>query len=204
MNAQEIESNGIRISGYTHFEYKTKHASHAVKKEVHQKDVFEFHEDLNVGKYDAAGKMEHQSTNRSHIILAIQKQIDEQVKELTLYYKSIFEKSEETQKAKESLKNYFDENPEALHDIENGKVPEYWNKENTAKRIFDIALKGFKENDDKEEFFNKTKSMIEQAYSEVEEMFGGLPDLVLETRDAVLKGLVDFKNGKDISEITFS
>ena len=55
-----------------------------------------------------------------------------------------------------------------------------------------------------DEFYEKTKSMIENAYSEVEEMVGSLPSLVTDTREAVLSGLEQFKDGKDISEITFS
>ena len=203
MNTQGIESSGVKINEYSHFEYKSTH----VKYEKHEKvakDDFEFNEDLNVGKYDSTGKVAPQTTSKFHLILAIQKQIDEQVQELTKYYSAIFEKSDEGQKAKKSLKNYFDENPEALKEIEKGEIPDYWNKENTAKRIFDIALHGYNEDVNMDEFYKKTKNMIEQAYSEVEEMMGELPTLVTDTKDVVLKGLSDFNDGKDVSEITFS
>jgi len=141
MNAQGIEPNGIKISEYNHYEYKSTHQK-SVKHDKIEKDGFEHHKDLDVGQYDAAGKVDPQTTSKFHLILAIQQQIDEQVKELTIHYAKIFEQSDEGKKAKESLKEYFDENPDALEKIEQGEIPEYWNKENTAKRIFDIALTG--------------------------------------------------------------
>ena len=205
MNTQGIESNGIKIREYTHYEHKMMQ-SKIVNHEKVEKDGFEHQKELDIGKYDASGKVDTQTASKFHLILAIQKQVDEQVQELTKYYLSIFEKSDEGKKAKESLATYFNENPEALEEIENGDVPEYWNQENTAKRIFDIVFSGFNKGKetDMDKFYEKSKSMIEQAYSEVEEMVGGLPTLVTDTKEAVLNGLEQFKDGKDISEITFS
>ncbi|MFC1481282.1 hypothetical protein ACFL6E_03440 [Candidatus Neomarinimicrobiota bacterium] len=83
-------------------------------------------------------------------------------------------------------------------------LTEYWNKENTAERIFTIALLGFEPGDDREAMAEQAISMISQAYNDVQGMLGGyLPQLVLDTRAAVLDALEQFKGGTPISEIAF-
>ena len=204
MNTQKIEGSGISINDFKNLPNKTT-ARNTEKINRSETDQFAAHsEELNVGKYNAKGKVEGPVTSKYHVVLAIQKQIDAQVKELTQHYKKIFESSETGKNAQKSLKTYFDENPEDLEKIEQGEIPEYWNQENTAKRIFDIAVQGYEDGDDKEAFYEKTVKMVKQAYSEVEEMVGGLPDLVIDTKNAVLKGLEEFRDGKARGDISFA
>lgn len=84
-------------------------------------------------------------------------------------------------------------------------LTEYWNKSNTAERIFTIALLGFEPGDDREAAVERAISMVTQAYNDVQGMLGGsLPSLVLDTKAAVLNALEQFKNGTPISEIGFA
>ncbi len=84
-------------------------------------------------------------------------------------------------------------------------VPEYWNKENTAGRIFSIALMGYQEGSDREQFADKAAAIVKQAYNDVRSMLGfEFPELVLGTRQAVLDALEQFKGGAAQSEITFA
>lgn len=84
-------------------------------------------------------------------------------------------------------------------------IPEYWNLENTAGRIFDIALMGYQEGSDREQFTGKISAMITQAYNDVGSMLGfEFPELVLDTKQAVLDALEQFKDGAARSEISFA
>ncbi len=81
---------------------------------------------------------------------------------------------------------------------------EYWNKENTAGRIFSIALMDYHEGIDREQFADQATAMIKQAYTDVGSMLGvEFPELVLDTRQAVLDALEQFKGGAALSEISF-
>ncbi len=83
-------------------------------------------------------------------------------------------------------------------------IPEYWNKENTAGRIFAIALMGYQEGSDREQFTDQVTAMVKQAYSDVRSMLGfEFPELVTDTRQAVLDALEQFKGGAAQSEISF-
>lgn len=83
-------------------------------------------------------------------------------------------------------------------------VPEYWNKENTARRIFSIAMMGYTEGMDREEFADKAIEMVKQAYSDVRSGLGfEFPELVTDTRQAVLDALKQFKGGGALSDISF-
>jgi hypothetical protein len=84
-------------------------------------------------------------------------------------------------------------------------VPEYWNKENTARRIFQIAMMGYSEGMDRGEFADRAIAMVKQAYSDVGAVLGQeFPQLVLETKQAVLDALDQFKGGTTIGEIPFA
>ena len=84
------------------------------------------------------------------------------------------------------------------------EIPEYWNKENTARRIFAIALLGYQEGGDREGFADKAIAMVIQAYRDVGYMLGvEFPDLVMDTRQAVLGALAQFRGGAALSEIVF-
>ena len=83
-------------------------------------------------------------------------------------------------------------------------IPEYWNKENTASRIFTIALMGYQEGSDREQFADKATAMVKQAYTDVGSMLGfEFPELVMDTRQTVLDALEQFMGGAALSEISF-
>lgn len=95
------------------------------------------------------------------------------------------------------LSTYFNENPEALQDIQNGKIPEYFNEENTARRILNIFFDGYN-GEDRAAFADRAKSIISQAYGDVQTMVGGeLPEIVLRTKDLIYEIIESFKNGED-------
>ncbi len=84
------------------------------------------------------------------------------------------------------------------------EIPEYWNVENTARRIFAIALLGYQEGSDRVAFADRAIAMIKPAYREVGSALGfELPELVLDTRQAVLGALEQFRGGAALSEISF-
>lgn len=107
--------------------------------------------------------------------------------------------------AKEELGAYFTENPDALEAVANGEIPEYWNMENTAGRMFSIVIAGFNEETDLEGFYEKALDFVNQAYDEVSFMIGfDFPPVVQDTKEALLNGLEQLKDGVPIEDITFS
>ena len=71
----------------------------------------------------------------------------------------------------------------------------YWGVEQTAQRIFDMAV-AFAGND--ENLLAKMKSSISQAFGEVEDLFGGegkLPDVSYRTRDRINEMFEEYENG---------
>lgn len=83
-------------------------------------------------------------------------------------------------------------------------LTEYWSVENTARRIFAIALLGYHEGLDKTEFAEKAISLVTQAYADVRSTLGfDFPQLVLDTKQTVLDALEQFRNGSSTSEISF-
>lgn len=106
--------------------------------------------------------------------------------------------------ARDELGDYFKENPEALQQIANGQMPEYWNIENTASRMFDIVTAGYSGEEDLEGFYNKALDFVNQAYDEVQLTIGfDFPPLVQDTKEALLDGLQQLKDGVSVDEITF-
>lgn len=99
----------------------------------------------------------------------------------------------------ESLKDFFEANPEAAEEISNGEIPEYFNVENTGRRILDIYFSRY-DGEDRQEFAARARGIIEQAYSDVSSMMGGLPDIVQQTREYVLDVLDRFAAGEDVSD----
>jgi hypothetical protein len=95
---------------------------------------------------------------------------------------------------------YFKEHPEDLQAISQGEIPEYFNVDNTTRRILDIYFSRYQEGEDKSEFVKRAKSIIEQAYGDVEKMVGTLPDIVQQTRSKVNELLDKFAQGGDISD----
>jgi hypothetical protein len=83
---------------------------------------------------------------------------------------------------------YYTENPEDWEKVQQGIVPDYFNVENTGRRILDIWMPQGGTQD--AESLQSARLNIERAYDEVSRMFGGhLPQLVLDTRDYILKKL---------------
>jgi len=101
---------------------------------------------------------------------------------------------------KDLLGVFFEENPEAVEQVSRGEIPEYFNVENTARRILDIYFAYYEEGQERTAFVERAKSIIEQAYADVEGMVGTLPDIVQQTREKVMEILDTFANGGDISE----
>lgn len=108
-------------------------------------------------------------------------------------------------KTQGELNTYFAENPEALAEIKSGNMPEYWNVQNTSKRMFSIVMAGYDGSSDVSSFYDKAVDFVNQAYGEVKEMIGfEFPQLVLDTKEALMNGLEQFKEGKSLSEIVFN
>ncbi len=100
---------------------------------------------------------------------------------------------------KDSLGAFFIENPEAAEQVSRGEIPEYFNVENTARRILNIYFSRYEEGEDKQAFVERAKEIINQAYSDVEGIAGDLPEIVLQTRDKIMDILDKFAAGEDIS-----
>jgi len=101
---------------------------------------------------------------------------------------------------KDFLGAYFKEHPEDVEKISRGEIPDYFNVDNTARRILDIYFSRYQEGEDKGEFVKRAKGIIEQAYGDVEKMVGTLPDIVQKTREKVMEILDNFAQGGDISD----
>ena len=83
-------------------------------------------------------------------------------------------------------------------------LPEYWNRENTARRIFSLAMMGFEEGTDRTAFADQASAMIKEAYRDVRADLGReFPQVVLDTRDTVLQALEQLKGGASLDSITF-
>ncbi len=109
-------------------------------------------------------------------------------------------KNEILEQTKQLLARFFEKNPEALKEIQQGKIPEYFNVENTARRILNIFFSRY-DGEDPEVFVNRVKKIINQAYKDVENIIGGsLPEIVQKTKEKVLQMLDDFAGGKDITD----
>lgn len=109
-------------------------------------------------------------------------------------------KAEILEQVKAFLGTFFEENPEAAEEISQGIIPEYFNVENTALRILDIYFARYEQGEDKAAFAERAKSIINQAYGDVESIVGGLPEIVLQTRSKVMEILDIFAQGGDISD----
>lgn len=83
-------------------------------------------------------------------------------------------------------------------------IPDYWNRENSAHRIFGLAMMGYQEGMDRPAFADQASAMIKQAYREVRSDLGReFPQLVMDTRDTVLQALGQFKGGTVLDSINF-
>ncbi|NVM01681.1 MAG: hypothetical protein HWN67_05070 [Candidatus Helarchaeota archaeon] len=150
---------------------------------------------LNINK---ESKSVDETTGDSHKNLAktkedIRREIELQTVQLLRKYLEKFPE------VKTSLKEFFENNPETLDQIKAGEIPEYFNVENTAKRILDIFFSRY-DGEDRKAFAERAKSIISQAYRDVEQIVGTLPEIVIQTRNKIYEILDKFANGDDVSE----
>lgn len=158
--------------------------------------------------YDKLGQLQGVPKKRETLLdqfKALQESVEQQ---LSAVFDSISQHSDQKElvgKAHDELKSYFAENPEALQQVANGEIPEYWNVENTAKRMFGIVTAGFNPEMDVEHFYQTAVDFVNQAYNEVHDMIGfDFPSLVTDTKEALLNGLEQLKNGVAVDEISFA
>ncbi len=157
--------------------------------------------------YDRLGKIQNVAKKADNLLDRFQQMrntVEQQMDALFSSFKETDENKELAGMAKEELGDYFKENPEALQEIADGNMPEYWNVQNTASRMFDIVTAGFNSETDIEGFYNKALDFVHQAYDEVQLMIGfDFPPLVQDTKEALLNGLEQLKDGVPVDEITF-
>ena len=96
------------------------------------------------------------------------------------------------------LGDYFANNSEDWEKVQNGIVPEYFGVEKTAQRILDIWVP---KNPNGPIDVDYVKGYINQAYSEVAQMFGGkLPQLVLDTQQYIMERLDEYETDNETVE----
>jgi hypothetical protein len=171
-------------------------------------DQFETTHQVLPNVYDKLGQLQGVPKKRETLLdhfKALQETVEQQ---LNSVFDSISQHSEDKElvgKAHDELKSYFAENPEALQQVAAGEIPEYWNVENTARRMFGIVTAGFNPEMDVEHFYKTAVDFVNQAYSEVRDMIGfDFPSLVTDTKKALLNGLEQLKEGTAIDEISFA
>ena len=146
---------------------------------------------------EAAGESDEADLNEVALVNQTRLEIRQQIQDQTLsLIRSFLLDSPEL---RESLGNFFTENPDALKQVAQGEIPDYFNVENTARRILDIYFNRF-DGQDREAFGERARSLIDQAYEEVSALAGGLPGIVQETRAFINRTLDDFIAGQDISD----
>ncbi len=158
--------------------------------------------------YDRLGKIQNMVKKADNLLDRFQQMrntVEQQMDALFSSFTQSDENKELAGMAKDELGNYFKENPQALKEIADGKMPEYWNVQNTASRMFDIVTAGFSDDTDLEGFYNKALDFVHQAYDEVQLVIGfDFPPLVKDTKEALLNGLEQLKDGVSIDEISFA
>lgn len=179
-----------------------------VSKTTLQADSFVRSRPLGNKIYNSTGKLIGESTNKVSINDSY-KSLKLNVKEQIEFLFGKFLKDEDNQNdfdnSLDQLKTFYQNNPQALDQISQGKIPDYFNVENTAKRQFDIALWSYNEDDDINEFYNKAVDLINLAYEDTEKRLPfELPGIVKDTKEAVLYALEQFKDGVNKDDIKFT
>ena len=83
------------------------------------------------------------------------------------------------------LNAYYTEHPEDWAQVQQGEIPDYFNVENTAQRILQIWVGDKPPEGSSASWLQNIKDLIGQSYQEVSDMIGGLPQLVLDTKDYI-------------------
>ncbi len=195
--------NPQKQTGYT--SQNRKESSAAVQKP--KEDAFVRTRPLTPNVYNSLGKMERILKKTDNLLDRFQHMRSTMEQQMDALFASFVQNDENKElagMAKDELGNYFKENPEALKEIASGDMPEYWNVQNTASRMFDIVTAGYSGEEDLEGFYNKALDFVHQAYDEVQLMIGfDFPPLVQDTKEALLNGLEQLKDGVRVDEITF-
>ncbi len=138
-------------------------------------------------------------TKSSNCLIRYDKKVNTSFSPLVVYVKDrITEKGE-------ILVNQFYKQNENTSDIEssnqktNLKIPEYWNSENTSRRIVDFSLSFFSSfKGSREQYLTKIKAAIEDGFKQAEKILGNLPEeitaLTKETFDLVMEKLDSWFN----------
>lgn len=170
-------------------------------------DRFEHSEQLKTGAYDATGKVQAALPANKNLLdrfQALQQSVEQQLLALYDSFNGDKENTELVEGAKENLHAYFSENQQALEEVANGQVPEYWNVENTAKRLFEIVTAGVGDETERQAFYDKAVDFVNKAYDDVKLVIGfEFPPLVKDTREALMNGLEQFRDGTALDEIVF-
>jgi len=172
-----------------------------------RKDSYEHSEEVNSGVYDSKGKIQEsgEKVHTAQITLhQIRSQIQDQVENYLSRLMDGGSNDNLIGQAHSDLSTYFQDNPDALDEIAQGRIPEYWNAANTATRLFNILLSGYNESISRDTFYEKAMALTDQAYGEVHSLIGhDFPELVLETRSVLEDALKQFKEGADPGQIVF-
>ncbi len=206
MSIREIPPNlntpdPSKLPGQQHHTVKSKDQNH-------HNDSFVKSNPIDLDVYNNLGKMKEIHRYQGTLLdtfLSLRESVDNQLNALLNSFSQTEGNTNLAGKTKDELNDYFTENPEALEQIANGKIPEYWNVENTAGRMFNIVTAGVTEETNRESFYTKALDFVNRAYDEVQEMIGfDFPPLVQQTKEALLNGLEQYKEGADIQDIIFA
>jgi len=158
--------------------------------------------------YTSKGQVAQVHRKPSSLLERFQAILDTVDHQVSAFFDAISQNSEDdalSGKAADELKAYFSENPEAAKDITDGSIPDHWNAENTANRMFHIVTAGFSDEMDRENFYDTATQFVNQAYDEVHLNLGiDFPPLVSDTKEALLSGLQQFKDGVAAEDIIFA
>lgn len=157
---------------------------------------------IKVNGYTKTGQVADKTIQTSTLRFEINKNIWDQTYSLLKSYAEKNETLPEFQNGLEQLSDwsqnpddpiglnaYFAAHPEDWEKIGLGEIPDYFNVENTGQRILDIWIGTEPPDANVDEWIEEVKSLIGQAYDEISAMFGGLPQLVLDTQAYVYERL---------------
>ena len=159
-----------------------------------------------VGTYDASGKVGGSQSKKTVVTLASMK-IEIQKQAFALL-SSQAKKSGSSDLLQEALArfaelsgnvddplglgDYYTAHPEDWEQVQAGQIPDYFNVENTGQRILSLWMGGYDGQSDPAAWAEGVKDKINQAYGEVSDMVGGLPDIVKQTQDYIMNQLDAF------------
>ncbi len=103
--------------------------------------------------------------------------------------------------SRELLEKWYQQTPDGLQQVKQGQIPDYWGVQQTGQRIFDVLVSAFAASGEAgEDFYDQAKNVLDQAYGDAARIFGNLPGLVTDTRDALYQALDAVKNGTSLQD----